>query len=1041
MRNLLDSLTLRYVAAAAGVVGATAAQALLEPPPGNPIPYGALLVVLLAAWFGGFGPALAAVVFGAAAAVWFLPPAGSTWGPHVGTGLYLILGAGIALLGREAGAARRHAADSAEDARQRDELLRVTLASVGDAVITADTAGRVVSLAGVAESLTGWTQGEAQGRQLGEVFRVVHAESWRPAADPIERTLREGKVVIATGDDTVLIARDGSERPVEGSAAPIRDARQQIVGAVLVFRDVTERRRREGARVQRAAIVESSEDAIIGMTLDGVISTWNAGAERLFGRRAEDARGQPVALIAPPDRAGELLEMLGKLRRGERLDHSEIIWVLHDRHRVDVSVTLSPVKDAGRATVGAAIIARDISRRSRTERRRAARLAVTHLLAQPAPPAEAAGSLLQAVCAGLEWDVGLLWGIDARDRVLRCEAAWRGSSAGGEEVERLSRRAAFARGAGLPGQVWECGRPAWVLGEARADDRARVEVARREGLYGDIAFPILHGGEVLGVLEFFSREAHEPDDDLLEMVATLGGQVGLFLERRRAAESLRESEQRFARFMQHLPGLAWIKDFQGRYVFVNDAAEKAFRRPRAELYGRTDDELFPPETAAQFKANDRQALEAGAGVQVIETLRHDDGILHHSIVSKFPIPGPGGAAALVGGMAIDITDRLRAEEALREADRRKDEFLAMLAHELRNPLAAIRNALHVMTQPAADAAAVGGGRLMAERQVRHMARLLDDLLDVSRISRGRIELRKEAVDVAAVLRRAVEAVRPLIEQHGHELTVALPPEPMQVQADPARLEQVVTNLLHNAAKYTEPGGRIWLTAHREGGRVVLRVRDTGIGIAPDMLPRIFDLFVRAERPPDLSAGGVGIGLTLVRKLVELHGGAVEAASAGPGLGSEFVVRLPADGGRPPPEEAKPERRDPTVLLPSRRVLVVDDNHDAADSLALLLRLAGQEVRVAYDGPSALAAAREFAPALVLLDIGMPGMDGYEVARRLRQLPGQERVLLAALTGWGQEEDRRRSLEAGFDRHLVKPLEPEELQEVLAGLQSTAPPKK
>ncbi len=306
-----------------------------------------------------------------------------------------------------------------------------------------------------------------------------------------------------------------------------------------------------------------------------------------------------------------------------------------------------------------------------------------------------------------------------------------------------------------------------------------------------------------------------------------------------------------------------------------------------------------------------------------------------------------------------------------------------------------------------------------------MARLLDDLLDVSRINRGRIELRMESVDLAALVRRTLEAADPAIRERRHELAVALPAEPLMVVGDPIRLEQVVVNLVNNAAKYTEPGGRIALESRREGREVVLRIRDNGIGIAPEMLTRIFDLFVQVDRRVERSQGGVGIGLTLVRKLVELHGGTVEAYSEGLGCGSEFVIRLPApvapNGERRPPAK-EPDRLNHAATR--HRVLVVDDNVDAAVSLGMLLKLAGQDVRVAYDGPAALRQASDFRPELVLLDIGMPGMDGYEVCRRLRRESALERTTVVALTGWGQDEDRRRSHEAGFDHHIVKPVEPE-----------------
>ncbi len=359
----------------------------------------------------------------------------------------------------------------------------------------------------------------------------------------------------------------------------------------------------------------------------------------------------------------------------------------------------------------------------------------------------------------------------------------------------------------------------------------------------------------------------------------------------------------------------------------------------------------------------------------------------------------------------------------------------MLAHELRNPLGPIRNALHIMKQAGANGELANRARDMAERQVQHMARLLDDLLDVSRISRGKIELRKEIVNVATLVSRTVEATRGLIEGQRHELTVTVPAEALLAEADPTRLEQVLANLLNNAAKYTDPGGHIWLTARREGAEVVLEVRDTGIGIAADVLPHIFDLFVQGGRGLDRSRGGVGIGLTLVKMLVDLHDGSIEAHSPGVGQGSSFVVRLPvvkAAGQRT--KEARNVSRPLTAAPgPARKVLVVDDKPDAADSLAMLLRMQGHDVRAVNDGPAALAEAEKFKPELVFLDIGMPGMDGYEVARKLRQQPGHERMLLVAVTGWGQEEDRRRSFAAGFDRHLVKPVEPKDLTDLLAAL--------
>jgi PAS domain S-box-containing protein len=768
------------------------------------------------------------------------------------------VGAFVWLVNRSA-AARQHAAALVREQRQ---WLQVTLSSIGDAVIATDIDGRVVFLNPVAAALTGWSQEEAVQQPLDKVFRIFNEDTRLPVESPVHKVLRDGTVA-GMANHTVLIARDGWERPIDDSAAPIRDNEGHIHGVVLIFRDVTERRRAADIQRRLAAIVESSDDAIVGKSLDGLITSWNEGAERLYGYAADEIIGRPFSVLIPPDRPKEVAATVARLRRGERAEHFETVRRRKDGRLIDVAVSYSPIKDADGRLVGTSVIGRDIT------------------------------------------------------------------------------------------------------------------------------------------------------------------------ERARAAAALRESERRFAGFMHHLPGLAWIKDLQGRYVFANDAAERAFCHARAELYGKTDDELFPEETARQFRENDRRALEGDAGVQVIETLEHDDGVVHYSIVNKFPIPDQDCKPALVGGIAIDITDLKRVEEALKEADRRKDEFLAMLAHELRNPLAPISNALNVLKLPGANVAIAVRAREMMERQVEYMVRLVDDLLDVSRIMRGKIELRRQPVELATVVARAVETAQPVIDASGHELTVSLASEAIWVDGDLVRLAQVVGNLLNNAAKYTERGGKITVTGQCAGDRAVLSVRDTGIGISPDMLPRIFDMFVQAERRTQDARGGLGIGLTLVRRIVELHGGSVVARSAGTGRGSEFTIRLPllsrpttVDGQTKP---AEPRR---AAASEARRILIVDDNVDAADSLAMMLRLQGHDVEVAGDGPTALARATARPPDVALLDIGMPVMDGNELARRFRQNPDLRNVRLGAVTGWGQEEDRRRTSEAGFDFHLVKPVDAGSLEREL-----------
>lgn len=376
----------------------------------------------------------------------------------------------------------------------------------------------------------------------------------------------------------------------------------------------------------------------------------------------------------------------------------------------------------------------------------------------------------------------------------------------------------------------------------------------------------------------------------------------------------------------------------------------------------------------------------------------------------------------------DVTERKQAEEALHEANRRKDEFLATLAHELRNPLAPLRNGLQVMTLAADDPQVVARARAMMERQLAQMVHLVDDLLDVARISQGKLELRKQHVNIETVVTSALETCDPLIRQGGHELTVTLPEQPVWVDADATRLAQALANLLSNAAKYTERGGRVWLTVELQGSDVVVTVKDNGVGISPAMLPRIFDMFTQADRSFERSQGGLGIGLSLTKQLIELHGGSIEARSAGQGKGSEFLVRFPMVTPAPSKPIDPPKSIQRTFQW---RIVVADDNVDAAASLATLLTLMGNEVRTASDGLQALDVAAALRPHLIVLDIGMPKMDGYEACRRIREQPWGRKVLLVALTGWGQDEDRRRSHEAGFDHHLVKPVAPVEIEKLLA----------
>jgi PAS domain S-box-containing protein len=481
------------------------------------------------------------------------------------------------------------------------------------------------------------------------------------------------------------------------------------------------------------------------------------------------------------------------------------------------------------------------------------------------------------------------------------------------------------------------------------------------------------------------------------------------------------------------------KNLDGVVQSWNVAAERLFGYTAAQAVGRHVSFLIPADRADE-EDHILARLRAGERIDHFDTVRvRSDGQSFPVSLTISPIRDDAGRIIGASKIARDISDRQRAEEKiyslltrLKDVDRRKDEFLATLAHELRGPLAPLGAMVEIMKHGSATGDMLQQARDTMERQLSQIVRLVDDLLDVSRIASDKLELRKEWIELATVIRQAVEACRPIAECARHQLFVDLPPPAIYLHADPARLAQVFGNLLHNACKYTDEGGTIRLLAKQQDGWVVVKVKDTGIGIPADKLAGVFDMFAQLESPSERSRGGLGIGLTVVKPLVELHGGSVRATSEGVGRGSEFIVRLPALAHEPldckPPPWTEGARTTKAC-----RVLVVDDNRDSAASLALLLKLSGHETETAHDGLAALEAVKTFRPDVVLLDIGLPKLDGHEVARRIRQQPGGKDVVLVALTAWCQDEDRRKSKEAGFDQHMTKPLDYEGLINWLGSL--------
>ena len=720
----------------------------LDPLMGDVLPLVTLFgAVAAAVWLGGYRVAIPVVLIGYAACHYlFIPPRGNfniaDTANQIGLVAYLFTCSLIIVFGEAARVAQTRVTESRE-------VFRVTLRSIGDAVMTTDIEGRVTYLNEVAEALTGWSQSEAVGQPLERVFHIVNEVSRQPVENPAMRALRQG-VVVGLANHTILIRKDGTECPIDDSAAPIRNEQREVSGCVLIFRDVTAQRQVEREKTNQlltarllASIVETSNDAIISKSLDGVIQSWNAAAERLFGFSAEQALGQHISIVIPPERLAEEEQIIANLRAGQRIEHFETERVRSDGQRIIVSLTISPIKDGEGNVVGASKIVRDITERKRLE------------------------------------------------------------------------------------------------------DNLRV-------------------------------------------------------------------------------------------------------------------------------------------------------------------------------LAADLS----------ENDRRKNEFLATLAHELRNPLAPMSNMLEVLKRSDGNGEILKRAHETIERQLGQMVRLVDDLLDLNRITHDRLELRRSEVELSSVIQQAVEVARPLIDAAGHELTVELPDEPIYLNADRTRLAQVFGNLLNNSSKYTKAEGRISLKAKRVDDEVVVTVRDNGAGIPPDKLDSIFDMFMQVERTSDRSQGGLGIGLTLVKRLVDMHGGSIEPRSKGEGLGSEFIVRLPVLSK---PSTASQDGSESTRTTPTRRVLIVDDNRDSADSLAMLMQITNNEAYLAHDGVEAVEAIEKHRPEVVLLDIGLPKLDGHEVCRRVRKEPWGKDIVIIALTGWGQESDRQKSQEAGFDGHLVKPIDYDKLLDLLATL--------
>ena len=625
------------------------------------------------------------------------------------------------------------------------------------------------------------------------------------------------------------------------------------------------------------------------------------------------------------------------------------------------------------------------------------------------------GRQLGAACAA--------YGVVERDgRTFRVVTEWRADGSAGYapntrfDIERFGE--AEARGAGLP----------IVIEDTRRHPHA--DAWQQAGIGAVITAPLITGGRSPAMMWVSMPGPRAWDAEEVALLRDSAARAWTEMSRTRAEVALRESEERFRTMADSSPLMVWVVDAQGRFEFANRAVLECFDTTLVALRRDGWTPHLHPEDAEGYAAEVTAALAERRSFSVMGRVRRCDGEWRWIQSVGAPRLSSDGECLGAVGSSPDITELIAASDTLREADRRKDEFLATLAHELRNPLAPIRQAARLAQSEAATVAQRRWSQQVIERQVRHMALLLDDLLDVSRITRGRLELRRQRVKLARIIDAALETARPLLDERKQTLALELPVEPLLLDADPLRLSQVISNLLANAAKYSEPGGCVVLRARAVDDCAEISVRDTGVGIEADALPRVFEMFAQAKTSLDRAEGGLGIGLALVKGLVELHGGTVEAKSGGAGRGALFVVRLPLPAAVDAAE--RDDRLPATGSTAQRmRILVADDNRDAAASLATLLELDGHEVAVVHDGEAALESAAAWKPHVALLDIGMPKRNGYEVAQHIRAAQWGHAMKLVAVTGWGQAEDKRRAREAGFDRHFTKPLDLDALGAFLA----------
>jgi PAS domain S-box-containing protein len=991
-----------YLLTLLGVAFACLLRWVLDPWLGEFYPYVTFFPTVAAlAWAGGARPALLATLICLPLSQWFfIPPRFSFFPdslPHlIGMILFVVICLAFCFIGEALHRSRLRLLSAEARARSQEELYRITFASIGDGVITTDLDGTIVSMNPVAEKILGATLAECRGQSLYQLCALRY-ESGEPVdPHPLLRALQE-QTPLLLQDSCILVRKDGQEVTIDDSASPIRNERGEMVGGVLVFRDVTDRKRAEQQLRDRTAIMnalaDGTNDLLFVKDHTGRLKFANPATLRILGYKDLSEHFQNDNFVFGSAEEYEVIEANDQevLRTGQALCVEEVFTGALGRRVYLAHKT--PLLDHYGTVVGVIGVAQDITDRKQQQ----------------------------------DW-------IQENERRFRllCDSM--------PQIVYVS----------LPSGELEYLNPRWREYTGLETDNLNLAVhpedlpglVRRWGSALETGQPFEHDFRLrhqTGYYRWFLTRAMPIRDVNGFVQKWLGTSTDIHDQKEAAAIALQRSQQ-VQRQAEAAVKIASSPDISTILQLVADEARQLLRSRWAVA------ELLPAPHSP--KPSRGVACAEGwpevppphtieSGGSVLETLQvpfHDPtGTAFGFLEVLGPLEGsytPDDRAILVqlAQMASIAMENLRLVESLRLADRRKDEFLATLAHELRNPLAPLRTGLQILQSATPDSSDWKSTRERMERQVALLVRLIDDLLDLSRVSRGVIHLQKKVFDLRVALDRALEISQPHYNEKNHRLFWTRPAEPLVVEADEARLTQVFANLLNNAARYTPAGGQIRIDIKSTEERVALHFHDNGIGIAPDMLPSIFEMFTQLDRTYEHAQGGLGIGLSLVKSLVHMHGGTIEAFSQGQGQGSEFVLTLPLSSATLPQESVAPMVA--SLTNGQRRILIADDNEDAALTLAMMLMLMGHEAETVSDGEAAVKRAANYRPDLVLLDLGMPVLDGYEACSRIRQEPWGKDMTLVALTGWGQEESRRRSRESGFDHHVIKPIDAAELCQLL-----------